>query len=80
MQKKYGFGIDSVLCRYLIDGFIPESSRSKSLIIFVCRIVLEIDIGSGNQIILSDRKALLRPMELLERLELLEQQFKPKVG
>ena len=35
-------------------------SSSKSLIILACRKVLQIDIRSGNQIVLSDRKALLR--------------------
>ena len=34
-------------------------SKNKSLIILACQIVLQIDIRSGNQIILSDRKALL---------------------
>jgi hypothetical protein len=43
---------------FIID--ISSSSRNKSLIILACQIVLQIDIRSGNQIILSDRKALLR--------------------
>ena len=34
-------------------------SKNKSLIILACQIVLQIDIRSGNQIMLSDRKALL---------------------
>jgi flagellar assembly factor FliW len=42
---------------FIID--ISSSSRNKSLIILACPIVLRIDIRSGNQIILSDRKALL---------------------
>jgi len=43
---------------FIID--ISSSSRNKSPIILACQIVLQIDIRSGNQIILSDRKALLR--------------------
>jgi hypothetical protein len=42
---------------FIID--ISSSSKNKSLIILACQIVLQIDIRSGNQIILSDRKALL---------------------
>ena len=54
-----------------MDSTLSESKRysglivnfaatDKSLIILACQIVLQIDIRSGNQIILSDRKALLR--------------------
>jgi flagellar assembly factor FliW len=42
---------------FIID--ISSSSKNKSLISLACPIVLQIDIRSGNQIILSDRKALL---------------------
>jgi hypothetical protein len=38
---------------------ISSSLRNKSLIILACQIVLQIDIRSANQIILSGREALL---------------------
>jgi hypothetical protein len=43
---------------FIID--ISSSSKNKSLIILACQIVLQIDIRSGNQIVLGDRKALVR--------------------